>query len=199
MKCLALLALTLGCAAPSGSPADSLVTVEAFRAAREAGDLDRAHALLGADPRIWYGAREGAGRPWNPGGGGGRWAAWDEHFGGETRVAGAWTATADTACVDMYETNDYFALTESEGNYWRATYFVDGEGRIAGFMVSSAEGRAKDPGRREEFEAWARAERPREAEYLMPAGSIDPSGDRPARMRALLEEWRSTVGLTPLR
>lgn len=32
----------------------------------------------------------------------------------------------------------------------------------------------------------------------MPDGSIDPTEDRAPRMRALLEEWRTTVGLDPI-
>ena len=33
---------------------------------------------------------------------------------------------------------------------------------------------------------------------VMPDGAIDPTGDRPQRMRALLVEWRAAVGLPAL-
>ena len=46
-----------------------------------------------------------------------------------------------------------------------------------------------------DFEAWAREHDSDEAEYLMPDGAIDPTGDRPVRMRALLLRWRAAVGL----
>jgi hypothetical protein len=97
----------------------------------------------------------------------------------------------------VYETNDYFALMESAGTWWRATHFLGEGGRVEGFLVSGAEGRASDRGRREEFEVWARAERPDEAEYRMPDGAIDATGDRAPRMRALLGEWRAAVGPAP--
>jgi len=172
-------------------------TVEAFRAARDAGDLERAAGYLSADPRRWWEEREGAGAPWGLATGG-PWKGWDEHFRGRSEQRTPWEVAGDAVWADMYEVNDFYLLVERGGGWWRATYFFDEDDRIAGFMVSVVPGKETPPGRREEFEAWAFAHHPDEAEYLMPGGSLDPSGDRPARMRALLDVWRESEGLAPI-
>lgn len=186
------------CAAPDEStrPDPRVATVEAFVAARERGDLDAARALMAPDPRLWFDEVEGEGSSWNLEGG--RWKAWDEHFRGHTERLGPWVAEDDRVWAEMQETNDYFRLTEARAAPWRANYLFDEQGRIRGFLLSPVPGAVADRGRRDEFEAWAREHRPDEAEYLMPGGSLDPSGDRPPRMRALLLEWRADVGLPPL-
>jgi len=58
---------------------------------------------------------------------------------------------------------------------------------------------APDGGRdlRPQFETWAREHEPAELDALMPEGRLDPSGDHPVRMRALLERWRADAGLPP--
>jgi len=207
MRALALLVLlALGCSAagrggtrdtPDPATADARIrTVEAFREARERGELGAARALLVDDPRVWYDAVKGEGAPWRLEGG--RWRGWDEHFRGRSVRTSPWHPEAGRVWADMAETNDYFRLTESSSSRWRATYLFAEDGRIRGFVVSGVPGRKDDRGRRDEFEAWARACEPDEAEYLMPGGAIDPSGDRPPRMRALLERWRAAAGLGPL-
>ena len=170
--------------------------LESFLAARRAGNLARARGHLGPDPRVRYGEDAGPGAPWSLEGG--RWRDWDAHFRGESRREGEWHVEGDDVWADMFETNDYYRLTERGGGWWRATYTFDAEHRIVGLRVSAAPGRAKPAGRADEFAAWALAHRPEEAEYLMPGGSIDPTGDRAPRMRALLDEWRAAVGLPPL-
>ena len=204
-----LLLLLVACAAPSAPdtpPVDPAVDpvdlVETFRAARKEGDHARVASLLTEDPRIWYGEHEGEGSPWNPARPGqGRWSGWDDHFEGVSERVTPWTVAGNTVHADMYETNEYYELTERGGGSWRATYFLEG-GRIAGFMVSPVvspvPGVETPEGRGDEFEAWAREHHPEEAEYLMPGGSIDPTGDRPVRMRALLNTWRVEVGLEPI-
>jgi hypothetical protein len=171
--------------------------VEAFRAARKAGDLETARGFLTDDPRVWYDAKEGDGSPWKLGAG--RWKTWDTYFNGASTPDGPWRETGDTVWVDMTETNDFFRLTERrDPPRYRVTYFLEDD-RIAGYMISGAPGK-KTPklSRREEFEAWAREHAPEEAEYLMPGGSIDPTGDRAPRMKALLLRWREAAGLPPL-
>lgn len=193
------LATAPGCRTPESAQASPRIArVHAFRAALATDDVAAAHAMLGPDPRLWYDAQEGAGSPWRPGVGGGRWEAWDEHFRGETERATDWHEERDRVWADMREVNDYYRLTERGAGFWRATYFFDEAGDIRGFMVSAAEDAPAPAGRRDEFEAWAVANHPEEAEYLMPQGSLDPTGDRAPRMRALLNEWRSAVGLTPI-
>jgi len=197
MRVRALGALALaGLAACRSAPPDAgdsrIATVEAFLAARAEGDLEKARAYMSADPRVWYDSKQGDGSPWNLAGG--RWSVWDEHFRGSSEHEG-WHVEGDAVWADFLEHNDYFRLTERGPGWYRATYFFDGEGLLAGLLIGAAPGREKPQGRRAEFEAWAREHRPDEAEYLMPGGAIDPTGDRAPRMRALLEEWRASVGL----
>ena len=122
----------------------------------------------------------------------GEWHVEGGSGGGGARSGGA------RVWADVAETNDYFRLTEASGSRWRGTYYLDAAGRITGFMVSGVPGWKNDRGRRDAFQVWAREQRPDEAEYLMPGGSIDPTGDRPERMRALLEAWRRESGLPPV-
>ncbi len=203
MNHAALLLFSLGglgsalasCAAPAHAADTPIDVVEQFRAARRAGRDAEARQYLSGDPRIWYDERAGEGSPWTLGGG--RWKAWDDHFRGSAERATDWQSEGDSVWADFFEVNEYFELTERGGSSWRGTYYFDESGMIAGFMVSGVPGVTPARGRRDEFEAWAREHRPGEAEYLMPGGSIDPTGDRAPRMRALLEEWRGTVGLPP--
>lgn len=184
---LALLAL-------SCAPAP-IRTVREFRAAEARGDLDAARALLADDPRVWWEERSGQGTPWTLGGG--RWREWDEHFRGRGEPQ-EWRARGDRVEIVILESNDYYALTERGAQPYLRTYFLDDRGRISGTMVSSAPGTARSAGRAEEFDAWLRATHPAEAEYLRPGGSIDPTGDRAARTREKLIEWRRAVGLPEL-
>ena len=192
-----LVLLAASCASAAPGEEEAVAVVETFRVARAAGRIEEARALLADDPRVWYDRREGEGAPWKLTGG--RWSDWDEHFRGRTIRVGEWSVRGRTVSADMFEINDWFRLLEGGGGWWRASYFLDEAGRIEGFLVGPAEGRAQPRrARRDEFEAWAFAARPEEAEHLMPGGSLDPTGDRAPRMRALLEEWRAAVGLDPL-
>ena len=195
---LGLTALIL-CACASAEDAGQhahVARIEAFRELRESGDLAGARALLVDGPRIWYGERDGDGSPWTLGGG--RWKAWDDYFRGTAVRATEWHVDGEVVWADVVETNDYYRLVERPPSRWRATYFIAEDGRIEGFLVGRIPGLERDGGRDAEFEAWARETHPEEAEYLMPGGSIDPTGDRPQRMRALLELWRAEGGLPPL-
>ena len=188
--------LLAGACADSPSQADRIASVEQFRAAIDEKNIDAARKFLSDDPRVWYEERAGDGEPWEIDGG--KWKGWDEHFHGRSERVSEWVVADDAVSAEMQETNDYYRLTESSGGRWRATYFFDDKDRIAGFMVSGVPGGASDRGRRDEFEAWAKANHPQEIEYLMPGGSIDPTGDRPVRMRTLLNAWRADVGLAPI-
>lgn len=111
---LALAGLAVAaCAAPEREAAPEvhprIATVEALRAARAAGDLERARSFQTDDPRLWYEERVGAGSPWKLGGG--RWQDWDEHFNGVTERVTDWRVDGDRVWADMFETNDYFELT----------------------------------------------------------------------------------------
>ena len=189
---LALLALLATACRTTRDP--GVAIVESFREARDAGDLDAARSYMSADPRRWWDEKEGEGSPWTLGTGG-PWSAWDDHFNGVTERVTDWQVEDDAVHADFFETNDYFRLTERGGGYWRGTYFLGADGKIVGFMISGVRGRESTEGRGDEFREWAFANHPDEAEYLMPEGSLDPTGDRPPRMRRLLEAWRGAIGL----
>ncbi len=178
-----------------------LGTVEAFRVARKAGDQEKARSYLSDDPRVWYDAKEGDGSPWKLGAG--RWKQWDNHFNGKSDL-GPWHVEDGTIWAVAEEMNDYFRLIERQDMpRYRITYFFDEQDRISGYMISAADPDAPSSSspmvsRYEEFEAWALAKDPEEWEYLRPGGSLDPTGDRAERTRALANRWRASVNLPPL-
>ncbi len=198
-----------GCALNERTPRaqPSMITkVESYRAARESGDFDTARALLADDARVWYEQREGEGNPWRPGKGG-RWSAWDKHFNSQS-TPGPWHTAEHSVWRINREWNEYYDLIErTDDPSYRITYFFDADdaGKISGYMISAADPDAPKPpadaprsDRFDEIEAWAKANHPDEWEYLRPAGKLDPTGDRPRRTRALINQWRTTVGLEPI-
>lgn len=191
----AMLSMLSGCTNPH------INTIEAFRAARKAGDIEKAHTYLGDDPRVWYDAKEGEGSSWKLGAG--RWKQWDTHFRGKSEL-GPWHVEGDTLWAVGEEMNDYFRLIERQDMpRYRLTYFFDEQDRISGYMISAADPNAPSSSspmvsRYEEFEAWALANDPEEWEYLRPGGSLDPTGDRAERTRVLANRWRASVNLPPI-
>ncbi len=174
-------------------------TVEAFRDARDRGDLDAARALMSDDPRVWWEQKEGEGALWTLGSG--RWKAWDEHFNSEGDL-GPWQWSGDEVYAIVTEWNDYFELIEREDqSRYRLTYYFNDDGLISGYMISDVDPAHPDPSsvdRSDEIEAWAIANDPDEWAYLRPDGKLDPTGDRPERTRALINQWRKSVGLEPI-
>jgi len=183
--------LATACAAPAGT-AVSLDVVRTFREARKAGDLETARSLMSADPRVWYGERSGEGSPWTLGGG--RWKTWDEHFNSTSEELSV-EAEENRVSIVFLENNDYYRLTERGPSPVRLTWFLDEGGQIEGYLVSSVKREGPSTSRYDEFEVWAQEHAPDEFEYLVPGGSIDPTGDRAPRFRALLEAWRKDAGL----
>ncbi len=183
----------------AGCQQPQVASVDAFRAARNAGDLDIARTYLTADPRVWYGQRDGPGSPWTLGAG--RWKAWDDHFNGHGDL-GRWEVEGRTVWAVATEVNDYFRLTErTDVSRYRITYFLNDAGLIEGYMISAADpdnpGQSSDS-RADEFAVWAEANHPQEWAYLRPGGKLDPTGDRAPRTRVLLIEWREAIGLPPI-
>lgn len=173
--------------------------VEAFRAARDEGDHEKARDYLSDDPRVWYEKREGEGSPVKLGAG--RWKIWDEHFRGESDLE-PWRAEGNAVWSIATETNDYYRLLERETvSRYRVTYFFDDDGKIEGYMISAARpGKPREPvvDRFDEFMAWALENHSEEWAYLRPGGKLDPTGDRAPRTRRLLNAWREEVGLPAL-
>jgi hypothetical protein len=185
-------------AAPAAGAAESRIRlVQRFREAREKGDLDAARAFLAPDARIWFDQKErtGAGAPWTLEGD--DWDRWDRFFHSRADYTG-WQDLGDRVTAIGHETNDFYRLTEWTPRPLAFTWWFDEKGKISGFLFH-AQDEGKERSRFDELKAWARANRPEELSYLLPKGRIDPSGDRPARWRALAIAWRRAAGLPEIR
>jgi hypothetical protein len=173
--------------------------VEAFRAARNAGQTEEAQSYLSSDPRVWFDSKEGDGSPMKLGFG--PYKRWDEVFNSHGEH-GPWTVEGNTVWAIATEINDYYRLTERKDTpTYRITYYFDDQGLIKGYLISDAHpGQPAQPkqSREEEFKEWAATTHPDEWNYLRPGGKLDPSGDRAERTKKLLVEWRETVGLSAL-
>ncbi|MCP5047711.1 MAG: hypothetical protein GY940_11105 [bacterium] len=173
---------------------ESLVqTAQAFRKLFKSKKYEQARTMMTHNPRRWFRKRQGPGRPWKIGPGAkGPWADWDEHFRSLSEVV-KWLGGKNSATLVNRETNDYFRLLEQGWATVEIIYLFDNAGKIEGLLIRSGGDRL--PGRSDEFLKWAKEHNPKEIEYLMPGGDIDPSGDRPKRFRALLNQWRKSAGL----
>jgi len=192
-----ILSATLLCACQGAH--SQIKAVQDFRAARKAGDLETARSYLTDDPRVWYEVHAGEGMPWKLSAG--RWKTWDTHFNGKSTL-GPWHVEDDRVWAVAEEMNDYFRLIERRDMpRYRITYFNEADGKISGYMISAADpDRERTPmvSHYDEFEAWSLANNPQEWEYLRPGGSLDPTGDRAPRTRALANRWRASAGLPPI-
>ena len=162
--------------------------IEAFRAARERGDIAAARKYVAPDARIWFEEKKGEGEPF--GVGGGRWDHWDQYFHSHTTLSG-WEQEDTILTAVANETNDFMRLLDWQPKPYTVTYWLDDAGRIEGVLIKSTPGKAIS--RLDEFKTWAREHHPDELTYLMPNDRLDPTGDRPERWRAILEEWRASV------
>jgi len=189
--------ILLGSMLAPGCTDPHIRVVQNFRAAMKRDDFEKARSYLADDARIWFENRAGEGRPWKPSGG--TWSSWDKFFRGSTEPIGPYHVRPDTNGVSVWilgvETNDFYKLTERSEARMLLTWYFDSSGKLSGFQVARV-GNTVD--RRGEFQAWAKEHEPAELDYLMPGGDIDPSGDRPARFKAILERWRSAAGLPPI-
>jgi hypothetical protein len=75
------------------------------------------------------------------------------------------------------------------------THDLDAAGKIAGVLGHAVPGEPKSADRLAEFEAWARENRPRLLEKLMPEGKLDPTLEKAKLWKVSLLEWRKAVGL----
>lgn len=189
----AVAAAVLAFAAGAARAADHIATVQSFREARERGDLAAARAYLAPDARIWFDMpeRKGEGAPWTLQTD--DWDRWDRFFHSKTEYTD-WKDLGDRVTAIGRESNDFYRLTDWTPKPLAFTWWFDAKGKISGFLFH-AMGEGKDPTRFPDLKAWAKAHRPEELAYLMPRDGIDPSGDRPARWRALAIEWRKAAGL----
>jgi len=154
-----------------------------------------AKACLADDARVWFEKKEGAGSPYKVEGG--PWAHWDEFFKSESTYKD-WQVEENSVSVISVEINDFYRLIERPASPVRLTWFFNGDEKISGFLVQAVKTeRAKD--RLDDFKSWARQHNPGELDYLLPAGRINPEGDRPERWKAILTKWREAAGLQPIK
>ncbi len=76
----------------------------------------------------------------------------------------------------------------------RYVYYFNRDGEICGKLFDALRNE-RGPDRFDEFESWARVNRPGELAHLMPDGEIIPDVERAERWRVLLAEWREAVRL----
>ncbi len=172
-----------------------IAKVQALLAARKAGDEAAARALMAPDSRIWFEKKTGPGEPW---GLVSKWSHWDKYFHSQTDYSD-FREAGDAVTADGVEINDFYRLIERPTQKFRATWWLDASGKIAGFLFEPRGSTAPGVDRLEQFKTWARQANPAELEYLMPGGRFDPTGDRAERFHAILLEWRKAAGLPPIR
>jgi len=181
MRKLVLLIALFACATTD----NNIRTVKNFRAAQERGDNAAAQSYVAPGARLWFETREGPGEPF--GTGGGSWDHWDHYFHSHTTLVD-WSEHEGRVSATAHETNDFMKLLDWQAAPYTVTYDFDASGRISGVLIKSPPG--KSINRLPEFKEWAVVHHPEELAYLMPNGKLDPTGDRPERWRAILEEWR---------
>lgn len=184
-----LLLLVIACATTTSN----IQRVQAYRAARERGDVAAEAAFLAPAARMFYEKREGEGDPLTPGRSG-RYAHWDEFFRSKSTLTD-WKEEGNAVSATVHEINDFYRLLDWTPKPYRMTWRFDANGRISDALIESLPGESTR-GRMSELQEWARANRPDELAYLMPNGRIDPTEDRAERWKKLLLEWRAAAGLS---
>ena len=171
-----------------------IAKVQELLAARQRGDEAAASTLMSPEARIWWETKKGPGEPW---GLVSKWSAWDSFFRSQNDYSD-FEEAGDAITASGVEINDFYRLIERPPQRFRATWWLDSSGRIAGFLYEPRGSTVSGKDRFDEFKAWARKEKPSELEYLMPGGRFDPTGDRAQRFGAILTEWRKATGLPPI-
>ena len=163
-----------------------------YAEANAAKDYAKARSFLAPNARVWYEKREGDGEPLEPGSG--TWGHWDTYFHGRTAYSD-WRVKDGVVVVTANETNDFYRLLDWKPWPMHFSYWIDGEGKVAGFMVQAQRGTGSTGSRLDDAKAWVKTRHPEELAHLMPEDRIDPTGDRAERWRKLLVEWRKDAGL----
>ncbi len=186
---------TLSANSPQGESADHdhplIRKVKAYRQANAEHDTARVQALLAKGAARWYEKKEGPGTPIKPAGKG-PWSDWDEYFKGKSEIE-SYKVDSNQVTIRLMEINDYYRLIERGPAPTNLTYYFNQEGKITGILVFRDATPIKD--RYEEFEQWAKKNRPADLPYLRPEGEIIPTLDRAKKWRAVLNEWRRSIGL----
>ena len=187
---VSLAAATMSLAFIEGCAHPYVRRLECYRAAKKAKDYEAAATYLNPDARIWFGSKDGPGRPLRPKGG--PYAQWDREFRSsatrkDVRVVG------ETVTYVSYEMNDFYRLIDRQPTGASVTYYFDDQGRIEGMLYARLDDEPSQTDRQEEFERWAAEKYP---------GLLESEDMRipnnPRRWRELLVEWRADIGLPPI-
>ncbi|MBK9013693.1 MAG: hypothetical protein IPM82_06175 [Saprospiraceae bacterium] len=190
--------LKIGCGQPSANEekyqgVNHLAVIKQFLEARKLKDKDTYMRMVAPGMKVWYEEKKGKGKDWNPES---AWTKWDEFFNAEKRYS-VFTQDSNAVTVIVYEINDFYKLIDREESPVRLTWWLNSEGKIEGYLVKSLSSSTAF-GSLNAFEAWAKENHPAELAYLMPDGNINPEGDRPARWKKILLDWREKNGLPDL-
>ena len=126
--------------------------MKALLEARKRGDEAAARALMSPDARIWWEKRAGPGEPW---GLVSKWSGWDAYFHSQNDYSD-FREAGDTVTASGVEINDFYRLIERPPQRFRATWWLDSSGKIAGFLYEPRGSTVPGQDRLEEFKAWAR-------------------------------------------
>lgn len=186
---LCLFAATTGCTHP-------LVTkVQAFRAAVKGGDTETAAGYLAADPRVWYGRKQGPGRRLTVAGG--PWRHWDRFFKSQS-TSSDMNAGQSTVSYIITETNDYYRLIDRPPTKVGVTYYFNADGKITGRLISGVPGVKRPPDRLPDFKRWCEQEHPGALEAIEFSPDKPPTLAVATRWKTLLVEWRAAQSLPPI-
>ncbi len=186
---LGLLAATTGCTHP-------LVTkVNAFRTAVKAGDTETAASYLAADPRVWYGEKQGPGHPLTVKGG--PWRHWDRFFKSQSTSSDMKAEQSKVSYI-ITEINDYYRLIGRQPTQVGITYYFNEDDEITGRLISGVPGPKRPPDRLPDFKRWCAREHPGVLEAIEFSPDNPPTLATATRWKELLVEWRAVEGLPPI-
>jgi hypothetical protein len=176
--------------------------MNAYRQANADHDTARVQALLAKGAARWYEKKEGPGMPIKYAGstelaevGKGPWSDWDEYFKGKSQIE-SYKVDSNQVTIRLMEINDFYRLIERGPAPVNLTYYFDTDEKITGVLVFSAGKKTAD--RFDEFKKWAEKNRPDDLKYLMPEDEIIPTLGRAKKWRAVLNEWRKSIGLAAI-
>ncbi len=165
--------------------------VMAYRQAIAGHDTARIQAMLAKGAARWYEKKEGPGALIKSADKG-PWSDWDAYFKGKSQIE-HYKVDSQQVTIRLLEINDFYRLTERGPAPVNLTYYFDTNEKITGILVFSAGQKTTD--RFEEFKKWAEKNRADDLKYLMPEGELIPTLDRAKKWRAILNEWRRSIGL----
>lgn len=190
--CAHLVSLTALALVGSGCTHPNVANLRAFRTALKSGDAETAGKYLAADARVWFGQKEGPGRPLTVHGG--PWKEWDRFFNSNS-TSSDMKVEGNSVSYIFTENNDYFRLIDGAAGKGRITYYFNNDGRITGRLISGVPGYKRPPDRLADFKRWCEHEHPGALEKIEFDPDNPPTFAIAKRWKELLVEWRAAEGL----